>query len=107
MALHRTLVLLVLGSLAGCALVPRSGQITAINSSYRPQATSTAWPAPAGNLATCGTSGPTGDAPTPRPPADSGVRITSKTVRVALATLCSFNLPAASAEVGRSKNPNP
>jgi hypothetical protein len=57
-------------------------------------AAATVWPAPGGNLNTCAPSGPTGDAPVPRGPADT-IRVRSKTVRKVFAALCSFSVPVA------------
>jgi hypothetical protein len=85
--------LLLAVSLGACTLARQSIGTVSASSTHRGTARSTAWPAPAGNLATCGTSGPTGDTPTPRAPADSLVRIKSKTLRQVLGTLCSFSIP--------------
>jgi len=69
-----------------------------------PVAASTVWPAPGGNLTTCTPSGPGGDAPVPRGPADT-IKVRSKTARMVVATLCSFSVPVREINNGQSQDP--
>ena len=97
-------VLILTASVGACSVARQAAGVGFVGSTYRPVAASTAWPAPAGNLATCGASGPAGDTPTLRSPADT-IRMKSKTVRKVFYTLCSFTVPVSKINTGRLQQP--
>ena len=99
-------ILLVAASLGGCSLAPKPGGVGLANATHRPVAAATAFPAPAGNPALCGSSGPTGDAPVPRGPADTvRVRVKSTKLTQVLSAFCSYPLPVPKATPGSTKQP--
>ena len=100
--LSAALVLTVV--LAGCATLRQTAGIKSPGAQYRPVAPSTVWPAPGGDLKTCAPSGPTGDAPVPRGPADT-IKVRSKTFRKVFSTLCSFSVPVPKTNTGSTQVP--